>query len=92
VIFHSAPLIKQQDKGGPIPLHDSTLDFETERRMILETFKRNEIGADIRFDAATTEKLLEVLDSRPKIMHISCHGYYDESKAQNFYLAFEHHT
>ena len=62
VIFHSAPLIKK-DKDMIIPLHDSTLDFEVERRLILDCLKRNEIGADIRFDAATTEKLIEVLDS-----------------------------
>lgn len=60
-IFHSAPLIKK-DRDNIIPLHDSTLDFEVERRLILETLKRNDIGADIRFDAATTEKLIEVLE------------------------------
>ena len=52
-IFHSAPLIKK-DKDRVIPLHESTLDFETERRLILRTLERNEIGADIRFEAATT--------------------------------------
>ena len=61
-IFHSAPLIKK-DRDVILPLADSTLDFEVERRLILDTLKRNEIGADIRFDAATTEKLVEVLDS-----------------------------
>jgi CHAT domain-containing protein len=91
VIFHSAPLIKVE-RNTSTPLHDSTLDFEVERRLILETFKRNEIGLDIRFDAATTEKLIEILDSRPKLIHISCHGYYSEGRTNEFFLAFEHHT
>jgi hypothetical protein len=62
VIFHSAPLIKVGTGNRITTLQDSTLDFDMERRLILETFKRNEIGVDIRFDAVTTDKLIEVLD------------------------------
>ena len=91
VIFHSAPLI-QQIGNRIVPMHDSNLDFDVERRLILDTLKRNNIGVDIRFDAATTQKLMEVMDKRPKLIHISCHGYYDEGSKNNFFLAFEHHT
>ena len=35
------------------------------------------------------EKLVEVLDYSPKIIHISCHGAYDPNSGNQFYLAFE---
>ena len=87
-IFHSAPLI-QKEYDRVIPLNESFIDFEAEKQYILQTLERNAIGADIRFDAVTTEKFMEVLDYSPKIIHISCGGGYKDHK---FYLAFEHAT
>jgi CHAT domain-containing protein len=42
----------------------------------------------IRKDAANFEILKQILSKKPKIIHISCHGDYEESVKQ-FYLAFE---
>ena len=72
-VFHSAPLV--QLKGStPIPMQDSELDFEVERRSIMKTLLETKIGVNYRFDAATIEKLSDVLDFNPTIIHISCHG------------------
>lgn len=72
-----------------MPIIDSALDFDVERRMILDTLTRNEIGCDIRFDNATSVKLEEIMDHHPKIIHISCHGAYDD-RTKDFSLLFEH--
>ena len=70
-------------------MEDSTLDFESERLQIINALNRNGTGGSIRFDAATVERLIEVLEYKPKIIHISCHGSYDPIKGNQFYLAFE---
>jgi hypothetical protein len=57
-----------------VAIVDSELDFDTERRLILDTLKRSEISCEIRYDSATTDKLIEVFELNPKIIHISCHG------------------
>ena len=88
VIFHSAPLIELKGNRR-IPLQDSELDFESERRSIMDTLKNHGIGVSIRFDAATIETLSDVLDFHPTIIHISCHGNYDPDNGMQFYLAFE---
>jgi CHAT domain-containing protein len=42
----------------------------------------------MRKEAANFETLKQILSKQPKIIHISCHGDYDEESKQ-FYLAFE---
>ena len=42
----------------------------------------------MRKEAADFETLKLILSKEPKIIHISCHGDYNEQKKQ-FYLAFE---
>ncbi len=42
----------------------------------------------VRREPANYEYLSQVLLKKPRILHISCHGDYNESKRE-FYLAFE---
>lgn len=42
----------------------------------------------MRKEAVNFESLKQIVASRPTIIHISCHGDFDEKKKQ-FYLAFE---
>jgi len=51
------------------------------------------IGINLWFEAATINNLFKIIDiHKPKIVHISCHGFFEEhptNKGTNFYLAFE---
>lgn len=40
-------------------------------------------------EAVNNESLLAVVTQNPKIIHISCHGAFDNEELQQFYLAFE---
>ena len=54
----------------------------------LELFKESGKKIRICFEVATMESITKIFFlKRPKILHISCHGAYDEKG--NFYLQFE---
>lgn len=40
-------------------------------------------------EAVNNESLLAVVARNPKIIHISCHGAFDNEELKQFYLAFE---
>ncbi len=67
---------------------DAPLDTEIEFRQIFEFLKNCKKQFVIRKDAANFEVLKQVIASKPKIIHITCHGDY-EAKLNEFYLAFE---
>lgn len=85
-MLHSSPLIEKTSVKEN-SLKNMTLDFEEERRLLITTLENNSIGAGLRFEAATMQNLCEALSFAPKVLHISCHGNYDDFR--KFYLAFE---
>ena len=87
-VLNAAPLIKK-DRNGTYPLPDSKLDFETEKRDLVDFFRQRNVGVDIQFGAATLWNLTDVMQLQPKIIQIDCHGLYS-SDCSNFFLAFEH--
>jgi nucleoside-triphosphatase THEP1/SpoVK/Ycf46/Vps4 family AAA+-type ATPase len=89
-MLYAAPLIRRE--GVKIRDCDNwNLDFSKEKNKLIDALKKNEIRASILFEIATLENLSAVLESKPKIIHISCHGYYKyKDKLRNeFVLAFE---
>lgn len=84
-MIHSSPLVNKVSVKE-ISLKSMTLDFEEERRLLITTLENNGLGAGLRFEAATVQNLCEALSFAPKVLHISCHGNYDDLE---FYLAFE---
>ena len=88
-MVHAAPLACYK-KYTYLPYEEGSLDFETEKKFLLENLAEG-IGADLRFEAATTENLDELLEYMPKIIIISCQSYYDKTKKE-FVLAFENHN
>lgn len=79
----SAPLVYNDS-----PIENCSLDFEVERRKLIEKLMHEGIKADIRFEVATLDNLAEILESKPKILYISCQGFYRTS-TKEFVLAFE---
>ena len=71
-VFQAAPLaffVNEEEYAIP------TLDFESERELLIKTFE--EAGADIRidFEIAATDRLSAFLaQDKGRILHFSCHG------------------
>lgn len=86
-MLHGAPLVMGREEEC-FPIEDSSLDFQAERRKLTGYLTDNDIGAFIRFEAATTENFADILEYKPKIIYISCQGYLKQSP-QEFVLAFE---
>ena len=87
-MLYAAPLVRvgvlrDKDCGN------WNVDFAKERRKLLEVLEKNKIHATIKFEFATLENLSAVMECKPKIIHISCHGYYKKTAEKEFVLAFE---
>ncbi|CAG9316601.1 unnamed protein product [Blepharisma stoltei] len=87
-MLYAAPLTRKD--GIKIKECDNwNLNFDMERKKLLEAFERSQIHASIRFETATLEHLREIIELKPRIIHISCHGYYQRNSPNEFVLAFE---
>ncbi|CAG9327374.1 unnamed protein product [Blepharisma stoltei] len=87
-MLYAAPLTRKD--GIKVKECDNwNLNFDLERKKLLEAFERSQIHASIRFETATLQHLGEILELQPKILHISCHGYYQRTFPNEFVLAFE---
>ena len=76
------------------PIENCALDFEVERRKLIENFmgyesERSHKGANLRFEIATLENLAEILEAKPKILYLICQGFYRKQPTAEFVLAFE---
>lgn len=88
-MLHSSPLVINNN-GNLKPIEESSLDFEGERRNLIEYLESKNVGCDIRFEVANTENLYELLDYKPKIIYISAQGYLvKRANGNEFVLAFE---
>lgn len=86
-VLYAAPLVKE-DKGKLRSCDAYNVNISKERENMLSEFRKNEINKEIRFEVATLKNLKMVMEWNPKIVHISCHGYY-LSYVSDFVLAFE---
>ena len=84
-MLHAAPLAYIR-KSKHFAYDEPSLDFEGEKKILLESLKES---ADLRFEAATSENLDELLEYMPKIIIISCESYCNPDN--EFVLAFEKH-
>jgi CHAT domain-containing protein len=64
------------------------LSIDMEYKELLRTLKNTQKEFKIQKSAINFESLKEMIAKKPKIIHISCHGDYDES-SNEFYLQFE---
>ena len=87
-ILYAAPLIMNTNDGF-VGIEDYSLDFESETRSLIEYLENKDIGADIRFEAATADNFREILEYKPKIIYFSGQSYIKLTPSREFVLAFE---
>lgn len=86
--LYSNPLVKEP-KDKPIPLNEP-IDFEAEINCLVEIFQDSGKKITARFEVANLENIHQILMKKPKILHISCHGAYEEVDGESkFFLYFE---
>jgi len=85
-LMYSDPLVKK-DEYGLVSLGDS-VDYEEECNRLIETLKSQEKHINLYFEIATFTHLVNILSLSPTILHIICHGEFDQER-QKFYLCFE---
>jgi ABC-type Fe3+/spermidine/putrescine transport system ATPase subunit len=87
--LYSNPLVKDTKFKKDVPVIDP-IDFESEINCLVDIFKSSEKKITARFDVANDDNLNEIIRKRPKILHISCHGAYEEVEGvSKFFLYFE---
>lgn len=90
-LLYAAPLIKLK-LGKTKAVAIWNVDSQRERSLLLETLEKNKIGVSIRFETATLQNLKEVLETKPTVLHISSHGYFNDKRSRNepeYVLALE---
>ena len=86
--LYSNPLVKFQ-KTKFIAMHDP-VGFESEINSLVDTFRRSKKKLSTWFDITKVDTFSSVIRMNPKILHISCHGSYEDNNGKSeFYLHFE---
>jgi CHAT domain len=88
--LYSDPLMMLNDKREPQAFCDP-LDTEKEFHRLKNFLCRStsEKRFFVKREAATQQSLSQILQMKPTILHISCHGLEKDKKRANFCLAFE---
>jgi len=93
VFFYSEPLVdtvfdEKQQKMKYVSTGSESLATENEYKQLLDILRSTSKEFLIRKEAINFESLKKMVAQKPKIIHISCHGDFDDEKKQ-FYLQFE---
>lgn len=87
-VLLAAPLVKVAGKTRS-GLYNSNLDFESDKRRLINYLRNNDVKTTVRFEAATLNSLGRLLQAKPSVLQIECHGCF-KNDVGPFYLAFEH--
>ncbi len=85
-IMYAEPLVRREGKN--VSTLPDAVDYEEECSKIYETLDQKGLQIDLIIEIATRENLINVLSRSPTILHIICHGEFDNERNQ-FYLCFE---
>ena len=91
VFFFADPLVIPTQTGAMLD-YDIRLDLDTEYEQIKESLTNAGKNFSMKREAISIDTLKQVItQDSPKILHISCHGSYDELKDNRgqFYLSIE---
>ena len=86
-VLLAAPLVKIEGKKRS-GLYNSNLDFESDKRRLINYLRNNDVRAALRFEAATVTSLGKLLQAKPSVLQIECHGCF-KNDIGPFFLAFE---
>ena len=91
-LLYSHPLVQSISKPNGETytnalLHDP-VDFAGECDQVLRSFRDLGMGLSCHIECATSEQLIKMIQKKPKVLHISCHGDYDKA-TDEYFLEFE---
>lgn len=69
-------------------LTSDPVDFANECRAILKSLEAHDKKLNVNIECASTDQLTHLIQKKPKVMHIMCHGEFDPELGE-FYLEFE---
>ena len=84
--LYSVPLTREEN--GKILTMGLPIDHNAEIDDIVEGLEATNKMVNFRMETATIDSLQNIFMIKPKIVHLSCHGDFD-NKANTYYLAFE---
>lgn len=86
-VLLAAPLVQIEGKTRR-GLYNSNLDFESDKRRLINYLRNNDVRAALKFEAATVTSLGKLLQAKPSVLQIECHGLF-KNDIGPFFLAFE---
>ena len=89
VFLYSEPIVRDNDFKTKLIAANSPLDLQIEYKQISQGLKNTNRQFTIMKEAVNNESLIQVVQKNPQIIHISCHGDFDKTGSEQFYLAFE---
>jgi hypothetical protein len=93
VLFASPLVALGEPNESPSTLNSASNNFVQRKEEILTMLSACELNVNVRFDALTTESLKEILEARPKILHLFCSSIYRDELADTMpYMAFENQS
>lgn len=90
VFLFADPLVAQSEEGDAFVDYIVPLDLESEYMNIVKNLYHTNKQFNLIKKAMTIDSLTHVIMQNPKIIHISCHGSYDQvEESKQFYLSIE---
>ena len=86
-VLLAAPLVRVTGRSRS-GLYHSNLDFESDKRRLINYLRNNDVRAALRFEAASINSLGKLLQAKPSVLQIECHGCF-KNDVGGFFLAFE---
>ena len=90
-ILYSNPLVyikNSKNNQKTAQLTSEPVDFVSECKMILKSLQEQKKLLNIDIECASVDQLANVIQKRPRILHIICHGEFDPEQGE-YYLEFE---
>lgn len=92
-ILYSHPLLEvNMNPGGQKEtfgiLQNEPVNFSVECDSILRTIQAKKKMVNVHIESASQEKFIKMIRDKPTVLHVMCHGSYD-NKTSEFFLEFE---
>lgn len=93
-VLYSSPLVVKTLENNQINIKtmvNDPVDYVGECSAILKMLTTHKKKMNIHIECATADKLTKLINKKPKILHISCHGDFDKD-LKDYFLEFENHS
>lgn len=92
-VLYSHPLLEVNVNPGAQKetlgiLQNDPVNFSVECDSILKTIQDKKKMVNVHIESASQEKFIKMIRDKPTVLHVMCHGSYD-NKSKEFFLEFE---